>query len=271
LDKIVLLFDSVFFEFLANNLRDDCLKKKIFKYVASLLKNKIVVVCLNIIEQFFSIVISLPIPIYATIIKIIINQADGFTGYYLRAMYYSRKLKGFYGNVIMEKNVVLKKPQNYSINRFVLLDIDCKILCDEAIIESGCHLAVNSLITGGGCLVMKKYSGLGHNSIIITATDTIEGGYRSSGPMIPQQQRRVIRTTTTIEKDAWPSTNVIIFPGVTVAEGSVLAPGSIVMKDTQPWSVWAPPRIKKYGFREKVKFDDPQYIKKSDFYRPPEF
>jgi galactoside O-acetyltransferase len=259
-NKTVLVFDSVFFEFLANNLRKECLSKKFFHSISCLLKNKFIVLCLYIAERIFSALITMPIPIYATIVKIIATQDEGFIGYYLRALYYSRKLKGFCGNVLMERNVVLKNPQNYSIHRFVLLDMDCKILCDEAIIESGCHLAVNSLVTGGGCLIMKKYSGLGHNSIIITATDTIEGGYRHSGPMLPQEQRKVLRMTTTIEQDAWPSTNVVVFPGVTIGEGAVIAPGSVLKKNIKPWSVWAPPRLKQYGFREKVIFGDPQYI-----------
>ncbi|MCP4050041.1 MAG: hypothetical protein GY730_04975, partial [bacterium] len=206
-----------------------------------------------------SFLLTLPVPVYRTIIKIFINYIEGFSGFYIRALFYSKKLNNFKGNILIEKHVILKNPSKYTIDRFVYIDIGSKILCDELVIESGCHLALNSLITGGGKVVMKKYSGLGVNSTIISATEVIQEGHRHSGPMIPNEQRNIFRPTTTIERDAWSTTNVTILPGITLGAGAVVTPGSVVNKNIKPWMVMGPERIKKYGKREEVKFSDPQY------------
>jgi len=40
-----------------------------------------------------------------------------------------------------------------------------------------------------------------------------------------------------IEDDVWIGTRVIILPGVTVGQGSVVAAGAVVTKDVPPWTV----------------------------------
>lgn len=254
-----LIFDHHFFYFLSENYRGSTLQKRFFLWIAQFLKWRIFSILLYVIERILAFILSLPIPIYSTLIPLFLDYLDGFSGYYFRALYYSNQLKKFQGNIIIEQHVKLKNPKNYQIDRFVFLDYGCTILCDELHIESGCHLAVHSLITGGGKVLIGKYSGLGIRSTIISATDTIQKGIRHSGPMIPTSQRYVLRPTTVIEADAWSTTHVTILPGVTLGEGSVVLPGSVVMKDTAPWCVYGPERIKKYGKRKRVQFSDPDY------------
>ncbi len=43
----------------------------------------------------------------------------------------------------------------------------------------------------------------------------------------------------TIEPNAWVAADVFVGPGVTVAEGSVIAARSTVVKNTEPWKVYA--------------------------------
>ncbi len=42
-----------------------------------------------------------------------------------------------------------------------------------------------------------------------------------------------------IEDDVWIGTNVTILPGVTIRKGSVIGAGSVVLKDTEPYSTYA--------------------------------
>ena len=42
-----------------------------------------------------------------------------------------------------------------------------------------------------------------------------------------------------VENYAWLANRVIVLPGVTIGEGSVVAAGSIVTKDTKPYSLYA--------------------------------
>ncbi|WP_140287112.1 acyltransferase, partial [Vibrio parahaemolyticus] len=42
-----------------------------------------------------------------------------------------------------------------------------------------------------------------------------------------------------IEDDSWIAASCIILPGVKIAQGSVVAAGSVVTKSTEPYSVYA--------------------------------
>lgn len=53
-----------------------------------------------------------------------------------------------------------------------------------------------------------------------------------------------------IEDDSWLAASCIILPGVKIARGTVVAAGSIVTKDTLPYSIYAGVPAKKIGDRE---------------------
>lgn len=57
-----------------------------------------------------------------------------------------------------------------------------------------------------------------------------------------------------IGNDVWIGANVIILPGITIGDGSILAAGAVVTKDVEPYSIvgGVPGRIIKYRFPEKM-------------------
>ena len=65
---------------------------------------------------------------------------------------------------------------------------------------------------------------------------------RAGMPPRPQDVKPV-----TVEDGVWIGRNAIIFPGVTVGEGSVVAAGSIVMSDVSPFSIVAGNPARKIG------------------------
>jgi maltose O-acetyltransferase len=54
-----------------------------------------------------------------------------------------------------------------------------------------------------------------------------------------------------IEDHVWIASSVTILPGVTLGEGCVVAAGSVVTKDTEPYAIVAGVPAKKIGDREK--------------------
>jgi galactoside O-acetyltransferase len=254
-----LVFDYRFFNFIASKNRTGGRSLRIFKSIAVLLKSPFVCIPLLVVERTTAFLLVLPIPIYSNAVYLILKHLNGFLGYYLRALYYSIKAKKWGGNIIVEENVTLVNIDNYEFADFVLIDKGAIIAADTLKIGRACHIALNSVISAGGDVVLNDFSCLGINSIIVSATDSFLGGYRACGPMLPDCQRDVKRLTTVIGKDAWIPTNVIVLPGVNIGDGAVLLPNSVVRRNITPWTVWGPEKIVKYGIRETVKFDDPEY------------
>ena len=91
-------------------------------------------------------------------------------------------------------------------------------------------LGINCKVRGP--LVIGKDVMMGPNCIIITSnhcsSDTsvhmFEQGYDE-----PKQ--------VTINDDCWIGTNVVILPGVTIGQGSIIGAGAVVTKDVPPYSI----------------------------------
>lgn len=65
--------------------------------------------------------------------------------------------------------------------------------------------------------------------------DYIASGGRAIGASVDWSI--VARKPTVIESKVWIGFNAIILKGVTIGEGAVIAPGSVVTKDVEPWTL----------------------------------
>lgn len=111
-------------------------------------------------------------------------------------------------------------------------------------IGNNVDLAKDVLITASGGVSIGDRTLIGYGTKILTSNHNI-----------PTDQNRIIDAGHThepviIEKDVWIGSNCVILPGVTVKEGSVIAAGSIVTKDTQPFSIYAGVPAKKIKDRK---------------------
>ncbi len=60
-----------------------------------------------------------------------------------------------------------------------------------------------------------------------------------------------------IEDDVWIGANVTILPGVTIKKGSIIGAGSLVLKDTEAFSIYAgTPAIKINNIKENISKDN---------------
>lgn len=62
----------------------------------------------------------------------------------------------------------------------------------------------------------------------------------------------IVSKPVIIEDYAWVSARVIILPGVKVAEGSVIAAGAVVTRDTEPYYIYAGIPARKVKERNKI-------------------
>ena len=159
-------------------------------------------------------------------------------------------------NCIIEQGVIMRNPQGVELKEFVLIDKNVSSEAKSAKIGRRVHIAEKCTIFGGGEFVMDDYSAMSVSSIVITATDTPSYGYRASGPMVPWNQRKVVFGKVHIKKDAFIGPGVIVFPNVTIGEGTVVVAGAVVTKNIPDWKIATGRPAKVKASRDKVAFPE---------------
>lgn len=141
----------------------------------------------------------------------------------------------FFGNgcLVIGNNVHLKSNKNsYHLNMYSPV----KIMADrsDAIIEIGDNTRIN-----GSCIHAYKRISIGKNCLIAANCQIIDGnGHDLSFPDVANRiNTRGDAKEIIIEDNVWVGANCIILPGVRIGYGSVIAAGSVVVKDIPPMSV----------------------------------
>jgi galactoside O-acetyltransferase len=117
------------------------------------------------------------------------------------------------------------------------------------------HIASFVSIIGGGELEIGDYADIAAGARILTGTDTYYEGARMS-TALPEEQRNVVRSKVVVGKDAFIGTNAVVHPGVVIGEGAVVGSCSLVLKDCEPWTIYAGVPCKPIGKRPKVNRPD---------------
>ena len=137
------------------------------------------------------------------------------------------------------------------------------IAADSAVIGRRVHLAPYVIITGGGQFIIEDFACMATGSRAITATESLKPGTRSSGPMVPHDQRDVIKGIVHIKKDAFVAVGVTILTNTIVEEGVVLGANIVSPKSTEEWNIYThqdgenkPIRAKIFKRREKINLPD---------------
>lgn len=126
-----------------------------------------------------------------------------------------RNLYGFHAGpqTRVLANVIVYYPRRLCLGRGVGIASGCQLNAAGGI-DIGDHVLI-----GPGCFIWSQ----NHR-------------FDRDGPIAPQgySSKRV-----TIGRFAWLGAGVIVLPGVNVAEGTVVAAGAVVTRDTQPYTVVA--------------------------------
>jgi galactoside O-acetyltransferase len=86
-------------------------------------------------------------------------------------------------------------------------------------------------------LRLKGFNTIGAGSRLLCASDEFLGaGLVGMSP--PEFRGNIIAAPITLEPFASVGTNVVILPGVTLAEGSVVGSCGLVTQTTEPWTIY---------------------------------
>lgn len=117
-------------------------------------------------------------------------------------------------------------------------------------IEIGSNLNINHgcELYGGGGISIGSGTMIAYNSLIFSDYRD----YRGVLPLKdPSRLSKRIKRFVRIGNDVWVGANVIILPGVEIADHAVVAAGSVVTKSVKEWEIVAGNPAKSIGFRNE--------------------
>lgn len=158
----------------------------------------------------------------------------------MTVQYKQSLLKSVGKNVFISANVEIRRPHLVSVGNHIAIDSGFYITT-KAEIGDHIHIAPYVAVIGGfkGYLKMGNFTNISVGSRIICGSDEFLGEGLITAPGIPEQYRDNLKVEPVVFKDfANTGANVVIFPGVTLAEGSVIGACSLVTQDTEPWTVY---------------------------------
>lgn len=161
--------------------------------------------------------------------------------------------------------VVIKRPELINIGNHVAID-QFVTITTQADIGDYVHIAPNCSIIGGAKskVIFEDHSGMAAGARVIAGGADFNSGFLTN-PQVPSEFTCATNSIVKFEKFAILSTNSVVMPGVTLAEGCVIGANSVVLSNTEPWTIYvgSPARpIKKrekgdiYTYYEKLKKND---------------
>lgn len=98
-------------------------------------------------------------------------------------------------------------------------------------IASFAHLGI-----GGGDLHIGDFAAVASGGKVISGSNQIDA--LSMSACAPRHLQLVKRSVTRLSRYSVVLTNGVVFPGVTLHDGAVLAAGGVATKDVPAWEVW---------------------------------
>ncbi len=107
----------------------------------------------------------------------------------------------------------------------------------ETAIGDFVHIASFASCTGGGEFCIADFSSLSSGARIFTGREDFSGE-SLTGPTVPFPYRQKTLSYVRIEKHVVVGANSVILPGVTIGEGTIISPNSVVASDCKAWTVY---------------------------------
>lgn len=145
-------------------------------------------------------------------------------------------LKSYGKDVLISKKCSIYAPEKISVGNNVRIDDFC-IISGNVTLGSNVHISAYSALYGAEGIEFKDYSGCSARTTIYSAIDDFSGDYLI-GPIHPKHMTKLKGGKVTIGKFVQLGAHCLVFPNVTIHEGSVVGALSLVTKDIPEWSIY---------------------------------
>ena len=152
----------------------------------------------------------------------------------LSTFVWSLRLKSIGENTVIDSNVKIYNPQNISIGSSCVINAGVILQsCEEGEIVIGDNLSLNTNVQIGSS------SGKIHigNNVLIGPNVVLRAADHGISRYYAIQRQPHIGGVITVEDDVWIGANAVILRNVKLGRGCVVAAGSVVTKDVEPYSI----------------------------------
>ena len=158
----------------------------------------------------------------------------------MTSFYSEQELRAIGFKSIGEKVLLSRKASIYGAH---LIEIGDNVRIDDFCILSGniklgsnIHISAYVALYGSLGIELEDYTGISPRTTIYSAMDDFSGEYLI-GPIHPEELTNVTGGKVILKQFVQIGANCIIFPNLTLSEGSVIGAMSLVTKPTKPWTI----------------------------------
>ena len=145
-------------------------------------------------------------------------------------------LKSYGKNVKLSRYARLYSPEKISIGDNVRIDDFC-ILSGNIKLGSNIHISAYVALYGSMGIELEDYTGVSPMTTIYSAMDDFGGDYLI-GPIHPDGTTNVTGGKVVLKKYVQIGAHCLIFPNLTIGEGSVVGACSMVRHSIEPWGIY---------------------------------
>lgn len=138
-------------------------------------------------------------------------------------------------NVLISRKCSIYSPETISIGSNVRIDDFC-ILSGNITIGNYCRIAAYCALYGSHGIVMEDYSGMAMKCTVLSASDDYSGDFLI-GPIYPENFKNISGGTVTFKYYSQLGAGCLVFPCVTLNEGSVAGAMTLVNRSLEPWTI----------------------------------
>lgn len=139
-------------------------------------------------------------------------------------------------NVLISKYALIYQPHLISIGDNVRIDDFVKINGNVSL-GSNIHVASFACLMGSYGIIVKDYSQISIRATLLSATDDFSGEFLV-GPQVSNRYRKITGGEIVLEKHSLIGLGSLIFPSVTLREGTAVGAMSLVFRSTKEWTVY---------------------------------
>lgn len=156
--------------------------------------------------------------------------------------------------VLISRNAKIYNPEKLSVGDNVRIDDFC-ILAGKIKLGSNIHISAYCALHGSLGIEVMSYSGLSARTTIYSAMDDFSGEYLI-GPIHDSAKTHVVGGPVVIEQFVQVGAGSVVFPNLTIGEGSVVGALSLVRQSIDAWGIYSgiPVRYMRERKKDLLKF-----------------